>query len=81
MWQLDPPAVTRYGKTAAIGAAAVTCLWYGPFSIRPGRAGTTPAAGCPPAVSAPDGHGMILTGRRVDLEDTAYRVISVGRGS
>ena len=30
---------------------------------------------CPPAVSAPDGHGMILTGRRVDPEDTTCRVI------
>ena len=49
----------------------------GPFSIRLGRAGNTPAAGCPPAVSAPDGHGMILTGRCVDLEDTTYRVIFV----
>jgi hypothetical protein len=73
-----PAAITRYGKTATIGAAAITCLWYGPFSIRPGRAGNTPAAGCPPTVSAPDGHGMILIERCVDIEDTTYRVISVG---
>ena len=26
-------------------------------------------------VSAPDGHGMILIERGVDLEDTTYRVI------
>ena len=75
-----PAAVTRYGKAAAIGAAAITCLWCGPFSIRLRRAGTTPAADCPPAVGAPDGHGMILTGWCVDLEDTTYRVIWVGPG-
>jgi hypothetical protein len=45
------------------------------FSIWPGRAGTTPAAGCLPAVSTPDGYGMILIERRVDLEDATYRVI------
>ena len=69
-----PAAITRYGKTATIGAAAVTCLWYGPLSIRPDRAGNTPAAGCPPTASAPDGHGMILIERCVDLKDTTYRV-------
>jgi hypothetical protein len=26
-----PAAITRNGKTATIGAAAFTCLWYGPF--------------------------------------------------
>jgi hypothetical protein len=31
-------------------------------------------------VSAPDGHGMILTGRCVDIEDTTYRVIVAGAG-
>ena len=67
-------------KTATIGAAAVTCLWYGPFSIRPHRAGNTPAAGCPPAVSAPEGHGMILAERCVDIEDTTYRVTLAGLG-
>jgi hypothetical protein len=46
----------------------------GAASIRPGRAGTTSAAGCLPAVSAPDGYGMILIERRVDLEDATYRV-------
>ena len=53
---------------------APTCLWRGPFSIRPGRPGNTPVAGCPPTVSATEGHGMILTGRRVDAEDATYRV-------
>jgi hypothetical protein len=37
-----------------------------------------PWPGCPPTVSAPDGHGMILIERCVDIEDTTYRVISVG---
>ena len=55
-------------------------LWYGLFSIWPGRAGTTSAAGCLPAVSASDGYGMILIERRVDLEDATYRVIWVGLG-
>ena len=72
-------ALPQYGKTATIGAA-ITCLWYGPFSIRPGRAGNTQAAGCPPTVSAPDGHGMILIELRVDLEDATYRVIYAGPG-
>ena len=27
--------VTRYGKTAAISAAAVTCLWHSVFGTRP----------------------------------------------
>jgi hypothetical protein len=45
---------------------ASTCLWNGPFSIRPDRAGNAPVAGCPPTVSAADGHGMILIERRVD---------------
>jgi hypothetical protein len=69
------PGRIRYGKAATIGAAAITCLWYGPFSIQPDRAENTLAAGCPPAVSLPDGHGMILIERCVDLRDTTYRVI------
>src|SRR5580700_10620943 len=48
------------------------------YPARP--AGTTSAAGCLPAVSAPDGHGMILIERRVDLEDATYRVLLVGLG-
>jgi len=31
--------------------------------------------GCPPTVSAADGHGMILIERHVDLEDATYRVV------
>ena len=69
------PGRTRYGKAATIGAAAITCLWYGPFSIQSDRAGNTPAAGCPPTVSLSDGHGMILIERCVDIEDTTYRVV------
>ncbi len=30
-----PVTVTRYGKTATVHAAAVTCLWYGVFGPRP----------------------------------------------
>jgi hypothetical protein len=30
-----PVTVTRYGKTATVHAAAVTCLWYGVFGSRP----------------------------------------------
>jgi hypothetical protein len=30
-----PVTVTRYGKTAAISAAAITCLWYSVFGSRP----------------------------------------------
>jgi hypothetical protein len=30
-----PVTVTRYGKTATIQAAAITCLWYGVFGPRP----------------------------------------------
>jgi hypothetical protein len=30
-----PVTVTRYGKTATIRAAAITCLWYGAFGSRP----------------------------------------------
>jgi len=30
-----PVTVTRYGKTATIGAAAVTCLWHSVFGARP----------------------------------------------
>ena len=30
-----PVTVTRYGKTAIVHAAAVTCLWYGVFGSRP----------------------------------------------
>ncbi len=30
-----PVTVTRYGKTGTIGAAAITCLWYGVFGSRP----------------------------------------------
>jgi hypothetical protein len=69
------PSLARLAADAAFTPAAVTCLWYGPFSLRPGRAGNTPAAGCPPVVSAPDGHGMILIERCVDIEDATYRVI------
>jgi len=29
-----PVAVTRYGKTATVHAAAITCLWYGVFGSR-----------------------------------------------
>ena len=29
--------VTRYGKTATIGAAAVTCLWHSVFGCPPGH--------------------------------------------
>src|SRR5690242_16195659 len=39
----------------------------------------TPGRFSPPTVSAADGHGMILTGRRVDAEDATYRVARVGR--
>jgi hypothetical protein len=31
-------------------------------------------------VSAADGHGMILIGRRVDAEDATYRVARAGLG-
>ena len=43
---------------------------------------TQKAAGTWPRISlsAPDGHGMILIERCVDLEDTTYRVILVGLG-
>jgi site-specific recombinase XerC len=51
-----------------------------PFSIRPDRPWNTPVAGCPPTVSAADGHGMILTERRVDAEDATYRVARAGPG-
>jgi hypothetical protein len=37
--------------------------------------GECSAAGYPSVVSAPGGHGMILTGECVDIEDTTYRVI------
>ena len=48
-------AITRCGKTATIGAAAITCLRGTASSVSgPGRAGNTLAAGCLPAVSAPD---------------------------
>jgi hypothetical protein len=30
-----PVTVTRYGKTATIGATAITCLWYSVFGTRP----------------------------------------------
>ena len=30
-----PVTVTRYGATATVGAAAVTCLWYSVFGTRP----------------------------------------------
>jgi hypothetical protein len=30
-----PVTVTRYGKTATIQAAAITCLWHGVFGARP----------------------------------------------
>lgn len=29
-----PVTVTRYGRTATIHAAAITCLWYGVFGPR-----------------------------------------------
>ena len=32
-----PVTVTRYGKTATIQAAAITCLWYSVFGTRPGH--------------------------------------------
>jgi hypothetical protein len=32
---IAPVTVTRYGKTATIYAAAITCLWYGVFGARP----------------------------------------------
>ena len=32
-----PVTVTRYGKTATIDAAAITCLWYSAFASRPAR--------------------------------------------
>ena len=66
-------------ETATIGAAAITYLWYGPSVLtRPrweyadGRVSAL--------VSAPDGHGMILIERRVDLEDATYRVVWVSLG-
>jgi hypothetical protein len=43
-----PAAVTWRGNKASVGAAAITCPWCGPFCIWSGRAGNTPAAGCPP---------------------------------
>ena len=39
------------------------------------------ATGCPPTVSAPDGHGMILIEGCVDVENTTYRVVSGRSGS
>ena len=65
-------ALTNDALTADLGD--LTCLWHGPFSIRPGRAGNTPVAGYPPTVSTADGHGMILIERRVVVGDATYRV-------
>ena len=52
---------------APAGSPGVTTDWLG------GK----PGHWCLPAVSAPDGYGMILLERRVDLEDATYRVIWV----
>jgi hypothetical protein len=32
-----PVTVSRYGRTATIGAAAITCLWHGVFGARPAQ--------------------------------------------
>ena len=88
------PLLAGFAADAAFTPAAITRVWQGrhhrggrhhlpvvrPFSIQSDRAGNTPAAGCPPAVSAPEGHGMILIERCVDLEDTTYRVMWIGLG-
>src|ERR1022692_2893512 len=49
------------------------------YPVRPCR-GILPWRGCPPAVSAADGHGMILIERRVVLVDATYRVVWAGPG-
>jgi hypothetical protein len=61
-----PASVTRYGKTATIGGGHHVSLWYGLFSIWSGRAGEYSGGRVSAAVSAADGHGMILIERRVD---------------
>jgi hypothetical protein len=45
-----------------------------PLPHRYGQSVVSPA-GCLPAVTAPDGYGMILIESRVDLENATYRVI------
>jgi hypothetical protein len=76
-----PAAVTRYGKTAIIGAAAITCLCGEACSVSDQAVpGILRRRGCSSGISVSDGHGMILIERRVDLEDTTYRVFWVGLG-
>ena len=54
--------------TRVVADAAITCLWYGPSVSGPIALGILRRQAVPPAVSAPDGHGMILIERRVDIE-------------
>ena len=57
-----PVTVTRYGTTATVHAAAVTCLWYGVFGSRPVQVvliRNTPATGYDVAlVTAGPGAGL-----------------------
>ena len=70
-----PVAVPVLAKLVIKDTTSASRLWLAAAWRR-----CRPAAGCPPAVSAPDGHGMILAGKCVDLEDTTYRVILAGVG-
>jgi hypothetical protein len=74
-----PRPGSRYGKTPRHRrSSSSNMLVARPFSIWSDRPRNAAMAGCPPTVSAADGHGMILTGRRVDAEDATYRVARAG---
>jgi hypothetical protein len=78
-------------KVTRVWLSRVPSMWGPPPSARPpSRArGTGPSVFSPTALGTlrgglsargrlPDGHGMILIARRVDIEDTTYRVIYAG---
>src|SRR5262245_21648653 len=80
-WQSGlPPAhgvallIPAGSRSRSRSVTATTCLWYGPSVSGPAVRGIVRRLAVHPR-SAPDGHGMILTGRCVDLEDTTYRVV------
>ena len=62
------PPSARPAASRACGAA--------PSVSGPAVLGVRRVAGCLPAVSAPDGHGMILIERRVNVQDAKYRVLA-----
>jgi hypothetical protein len=67
-------AVTRYGKIATIGAAAITCLGAAPSVSGPAALGIIRRQAARLRSARRDGHGMILIERRVNIENATYRV-------